>query len=137
MVHFIYRDSNVLTPKVVKFLFFLAKQKEKPQMSIPKIINITDNLLANSITNNGSVEALYHLAFEIYFPRHIDDGDLDEPQHTMKELNTTKEVVLSMLLKFIGHSKVNGILQDFQVLKKTDTNFFNSSKYHRSNTWCV
>lgn len=83
-------------------------------MSIPKIINITDNLLANSITNNGSVEALYHLAFEIYFPRHIDDGDADEPQHTAKELNTTKEVVLSMLLKFIGHFKVRGILKEFQ-----------------------
>lgn len=78
-------------------------------MSIPKIINITDNLLANSITNNGSVEALYHLAFEIYFPRHI-DGDSDEPQHTTKELNTQKEVVFSMLLKFIGHFKVNAIL---------------------------
>lgn len=82
-------------------------------MSIPKIINITDNLLANSITNNGSVEALYHLAFEIYFPRHIDDGDSDEPQHTAKELNTTKEVVLSMLLKFFGHFKVRGIMEEF------------------------
>lgn len=100
-----FRNSDVLTPKVVTFLFFLAKQKEKPQMSVPKIINITDNLLANSITNNGCVEALYHLAFEIYFPRHI-DGETDEPQHTIKELNTQKEVVFSMLLKFIGHFKV-------------------------------
>lgn len=111
-IRLIHRNSDILTPKVVKFLFFLAKQKEKPQMSIPKIINITDNLLANSITNNGSVEALYHLAFEIYFPRHIDDGDSDEPQHTAKELNTTKEVVLSMLLKFIGHFKVSGTLKE-------------------------
>lgn len=81
-------------------------------MSIPKIINITDNLLANSITNNGSVEALYHLAFEIYFPRHI-DGDSDEPQQTTKELNTQKEVVFSMLLKFISHFKVKTILFNF------------------------
>lgn len=74
-------------------------------MSIPKIINITDNLLANSITNNGSAEALYHLAFEIYFPRRIDNVT-DEPQQTIKELNTQKEVVFSMLLKFIDCVKV-------------------------------
>lgn len=90
---------------MVKFLFYLAKQKEKPQMSIPKIINITDNLLANSITNNGSVEALYHLAFEIYFPRYIEHNS-DEPQYTIKELNTQKEVVFSMLLKFVHSFKV-------------------------------
>lgn len=89
----------------MKFLFYLAKQKEKPQMSIPKIINITDNLLANSITNNGSVEALYQLALEIYFPRHI-EYDPDVPQQTIKESNTQKEVVFSMLLKFIDCFKV-------------------------------
>lgn len=102
---FFYRNSNILTPKVVKFLFYLAKQKEKPQMSVPKIINITDNLLANSITNNGSIEALYQLALEIYFPRYI-ENDTDGQQYTIKELNTQKEVVFSMLLKFIDCLKV-------------------------------
>lgn len=77
-------------------------------MSIPKIINITDNLLANSITNNGSVEALFQLALEIYFPRHARNnaGQTEMPQQTVKELNTQKEVVFSMLLKFIDHPKV-------------------------------
>lgn len=86
----------------MKFLFYLTKQKEKPQMSTPKIINITDNLLANSITKNGSVEALFQLAFEIYFPR----NDPDDSQQNQKELNTQREVVFSMLLKFIDSVKV-------------------------------
>lgn len=102
-----FRNSHILTPKIVKFLFYLAKQKEKPQMSIPKIINITDNLLANSITKNGSVEALYQLAYEIYFPRHIDNEPSDNNQQNSKELNTQKEVVFSMLLKFVDCLKVS------------------------------
>lgn len=106
MVCFHFRNSHILTPKIVKFLFYLAKQKEKPQMSIPKIINITDNLLANSITKNGSVEALYQLAYEIYFPRHIGNELNDNSQQNSKELNTQKEVVFSMLLKFVDCLKV-------------------------------
>lgn len=74
-------------------------------MSTPKIINVTDNLLANSITNNGSVEALCQLALEIYFPRRIDVESSDS-QQSAKELNTQKEVVFSMLLKFIEHVQV-------------------------------
>lgn len=75
-------------------------------MSIPKIINITDNLLANSITKNGSIEALHQLAYEIYFPRHIDNDPNEESVQNSKELNTQKEVVFSMLLKFIDSLKV-------------------------------
>lgn len=75
-------------------------------MSIPKIINITDNLLANSITKNGSIEALYQLAYEIYFPRYIDNEPIEENAQNSKELNTQKEVVFSMLLKFIDSFKV-------------------------------
>lgn len=72
-------------------------------MTIPKIINITDNLLANSITNNGSIEALCQLTHEIYFPLNIQDGDSDENivETSENELYTQKEVVFSMLLKFI------------------------------------
>lgn len=69
-------------------------------MSTPKIINITDNLLANSITKNGSVEALFQLAFEIYFPRII-ENEPENSQQNRKELNTQREVVFRMLLKFI------------------------------------
>lgn len=96
-------------------------------MTIPKIINITDNLLANSITNNGSVEALYHLAFEIYFPRHI-DGHSDEPQQTTKELNTQKEVVFSMLLKFIGHFKVKSFSLILKIFFCKKMHFFHQLK---------
>lgn len=75
-------------------------------MTIPKIINITDNLLANSITQNGSVEALFQLAYEIYFPRRIDNEQSAKIEQNIKELNTQKEVVFSMLLKFIESFQV-------------------------------
>lgn len=104
-----HRNSHILTPKIIKFLFYLAKQKENPQMTIPKIINITDNLLANSITKNGSVEALYQLAFEIYFPRTL-DSEPNESQQSAKELNTQKEVVFSMLLKFIESIEIKKMI---------------------------
>ncbi|XP_031632927.1 huntingtin [Contarinia nasturtii] len=106
----IIRNSHILTPKIIKILFYLAKQKEKPQMTIPKIINITDNLLANSITKNGSVEALYQLSYEIYFPRRIDNEPVEDSQQNTKEKNTQKEVVFSMLLKFIDSIKVKKMI---------------------------
>lgn len=86
-------------------------------MSIPKIINITDNLLANSITKNGSVEALYQLAHEIYFPRRIDNEPSDNSQQNSKELNTQKEVVFSMLLKFIDSQMVSSHFYSDHFLK--------------------
>lgn len=100
-----------MTPQIITFLFHLARQRDNTQMTIPKIINITDNLLANSITSNGSIEALCQLAHEIYFPA-IVRGAADHAQtaHTSdKETYTQKEVVLSMLLKFI----------DATIVKKT------------------
>lgn len=87
----------------------MAKQRERPQMTIPKIINITDTLLANSITNNGSIEALCQLAYEIYFASNT-SSEIEEDRSILvtseKESNTQKEVVFSMLLKFIGESMV-------------------------------
>lgn len=75
-------------------------------MSIPKIINITDTFLANSITKNGSIEALLELAKEIYFQKSLETKFSDENQLNAKELNTQKEVVFSMLLKFLNNSMV-------------------------------
>lgn len=99
-----------MTPNIITFLFHLARQRENPQMSIPKIINITDNLLANSITNNGSIEALCQLAYEIYFPTNIQDPDnIAKIEINERDIYTQKEVVFSMLLKFI----------DATIVKKT------------------
>lgn len=113
---FVYRDSHVLTPKIIAFLFHLSKQRERPQMSIPKIINITDTLLANSVTKNGSVEALCQLAYEIYFVQTA-EPDSEKEQTVLlnseKESNTQKEVVFSMLLKFISELKVCELFSKF------------------------
>lgn len=115
----------------MKFLFYLAKQKEKPQMTIPKIINITDNLLANSITKNGSVEALFQLALEIYFPRNF-DKESDDSQQSAKEQNTQKEVVFSMLLKFIDSFAIKRMICMI-LLKQTN----GSKEIHTELTECL
>lgn len=87
----------------------MAKQKESPQTTIPKIINITDTLLANSITKNGSIEAMCQLAYEINFNKSISTDNHEDRSILLlneKESNTQKEVVFSMLLKFIGEPMV-------------------------------
>lgn len=100
------RNSHILTPKIIGFLFQLARQ-ENPQMTIPKIINITDTFLANSITKNGSIEALHELAIEIYFRKSVNAQISDENQLNAKELSTQKEVVFSMMLKFFDNTLVS------------------------------
>lgn len=99
---FIHRNSHVVIPYIIKFLFYLSKQKEKTLITIPKIINVTDTLLANSVTQNGYIEALRELAYEFYVRQSIGDADANDLTPTAaKELNTQKEVAFSMLLKFI------------------------------------
>lgn len=96
------RNSHVVIPHIIKFLFYLSKQKEKTLITIPKIINVTDTLLANSVTQNGYIEALRELAYEFYVRQSIGDADATDLTPTAaKELSTQKEVAFSMLLKFI------------------------------------
>lgn len=61
------RNSHVIIPSIIKFLFYLSKQKDKKLITVPKIINITDTLLANGGNVRGSTEALLELAHEFFF----------------------------------------------------------------------
>lgn len=118
--YFLFRDSHIVIPNIIRFLFYLSKQKEKKSITIPKIINITDTLLANSITMNGCTEALKELTYEFYFQQDIDEDSLNSdasaPTRNLeldllrKELSTQKEVAFSMLLKFVNTTEIQKVI---------------------------
>lgn len=93
-----YRDSEIVVPSIIKFLFCLTKEKDRKLITIPKIINITDTLLANDV-KSGS-RALNELAFKFFFDESVCDD------FSMKEINTQKEVALRMLIKFLHVKEV-------------------------------
>lgn len=70
-------------------------------------------MLANSVSQNGCIEALRELAYEFFVRQSIGDVDADDlTPAAAKELNTQKEVAFSMLLKFIEHPMVRPTLID-------------------------
>lgn len=83
-------------------MFCLSKEKDRKLITIPKIINITDTLLANDV-KSGS-RALNELAFKFFF-----DETGCEDGFSIKDVNTQKEVALRMLIKFL-HVKEVGLL---------------------------
>lgn len=100
VVFFRYRESEVVVPSIVKFLFCLTKEKERKLITIPKIINITDTLLANDVKSGST--ALNELAFKFFF----DDSVCDDADFSIKDINTQKEVALRMLIKFLHVKEV-------------------------------
>lgn len=102
-------DGHVLAPNIVKFLIFLTKLKDKPIMTIPKIINIIDNMLAatNHSVKECGVEALLVLTMELFFKKSSVKVESDVHE---KELNAQREVVISMMLKLLHHRQIQECL---------------------------
>lgn len=111
------RKSEILIGNIMKFLFHLSKQKDKKIITIPKIINITDNLLANNNIRCCSVLSLVELAYELFFNENI--ILLDTTELYTKELNTQKEVVFSMLIKFLDDFQIQNITSLVILLNKS------------------
>lgn len=84
----------------------MSKQKEKKIITIPKIINITDTLLANSTIMKTSTLALNEIAYEFFFHQQMAIEFADTEINT-KEINTQKEVAFSMLIKFLDNVEVS------------------------------
>lgn len=101
-------DGEILAPRIVQFLIYLTKLKDKKLITIPKIINIVDNLLA--VATNCGVEALLVLTMELFFRRIVVKGEPDVIEVQNKEVNAQREVVVSMLLKFLHHKKIQDAL---------------------------
>lgn len=105
-------DGKLLAPKIIQFLIYLTKLKDKKLITIPKIINIIDNLLAmtNPIVKECGVESLLVLTTELFFKKIVVKGEPEVVEAMNKEINAQREVVISMMLKFCEHSSVQEYL---------------------------
>lgn len=97
----------------------MTKSSDKKLISIPKIINITDQLLANNLIRKTGIAALLTLCFEIYFkqPRSSTNSEL-----MLKEMDTQKEVVLSMMIKFLDDVEIQNLLSVLTLLERDSEN---------------
>lgn len=112
----------MVVPSIIKFLFCLTKEKDRKLITIPKIINITDTLLANDV-KSGS-RALNELAFKFFFNETGCDDNF-----SMKDINTQKEVALRMLIKFLHVREVQSSLCNILMLLKSSTGDNENSFY--------
>lgn len=89
------KGAELLIEDMIRFLFLLNNKK---LINNPKIIHITDNLLANQSIRECSLKALVQLSEELFFSRGGGQGDA--------ESHTEKEFIFSILIKFLNYSVV-------------------------------
>uniref|UniRef100_A0A182QCB2 Huntingtin n=1 Tax=Anopheles farauti TaxID=69004 RepID=A0A182QCB2_9DIPT len=93
-------DADQLMRQVVRFLFQLCGLvRDKPLVTVPKIINICDNLLANHMIRRTSIASVQALTHELFLLR-LSGTNFAAKVLEVAECNTQKEVVLNMLIKF-------------------------------------
>lgn len=121
---------------MLQFLMQLTHKSDRQLITIPKIISITNNLLANGAVREVALLALKTLSYELFFmhspiEENLEDADQDGAQGDKgqspltvvatqdtrevlllqrRELDTQKEVVLGMLEKFIDARAVQQLL---------------------------
>ncbi|XP_030371655.1 uncharacterized protein LOC115621948 [Scaptodrosophila lebanonensis] len=114
------RNAYIIVPPMLQFLMQLTHKSDRQLITIPKIISITNNLLANGAVRDVALLALKTLSYELFFmPSPVEDTNLEsvscptpltgaitatdtmDLQVQLRELDTQKEVVLGMLEKFI------------------------------------
>lgn len=76
------------------------------QVTVPKIINVTDNLLANNAQVKCGTLALIELAYDFFFKDVAPDTNTMTVAHSEVEMITQKEVAFSMLMKFMDDVQV-------------------------------
>ncbi|XP_045472991.1 huntingtin [Harmonia axyridis] len=115
------QHSEELIPKIFQFLVQLSysKQHSKSIIGIPKIIQLCDGLTASGqCPLTHCIPALTPIVKDIFLTRNI----LNTPDS--KELETTREVVLSMLVKLIEYHEILDlivlILDDSKYCSDTD-----------------
>nr|CAI5834824.1 unnamed protein product [Callosobruchus analis] len=99
--------SEELIPKIFQFLVQLSysKQHSKCIISVPKIIQLCDGLMASgqpAVTH--CIPALEPIVDDVFLTRNKSNTQ------DMKELETTREVVLSMLLRLTAHKQVMNLI---------------------------
>ncbi|XP_064551246.1 uncharacterized protein htt [Drosophila montana] len=131
------RNAPIIVPVMLKFLMQLTHKSDRQLITIPKIISITNNLLANGAVRDVALLALKTLSYELFFMHSPLDEALEEDASAQqqrrgscqspltavptqdtkeallaqrRELDTQKEVVLGMLEKFIDARAVQQLL---------------------------
>ncbi|XP_017083196.2 LOW QUALITY PROTEIN: uncharacterized protein LOC108116020 [Drosophila eugracilis] len=120
------RNAFIIVPPMLRFLVQLTHKSDRQLITIPKIISITNNLLANGLVRDVALLALKTLSYELFFMHSQLEEALDTEGHSSgrtacqsplsaaptpetreallaqrRELDTQREVVLGMLEKFI------------------------------------
>uniref|UniRef100_A0A3B3R269 Huntingtin n=1 Tax=Paramormyrops kingsleyae TaxID=1676925 RepID=A0A3B3R269_9TELE len=98
-----FRDSEAIVPNIFLFLVLLSYERyhSKQIISIPKIIQLCDGIMASgrkAVTH--AIPALQPIVHDLFVLRGSNKADAG------KELETQKEVVVSMLLRLIQHHQV-------------------------------
>lgn len=135
-------NGEILAPLLIQFLIFLTKLKEKKIITVPKIINIIDNLLAMSNPNvkDCGVEALFVLTTEVFFKKNRITGDAETIEAAKKDINAQREVVVSMLLKFLHRRDVQQRLCWILAKSRIHPNFanvINEAEIHQQLIECM
>ncbi|KAK5866419.1 hypothetical protein PBY51_020612 [Eleginops maclovinus] len=98
-----FRDSEAIIPNIFFFLVLLSYERyhSKQIISIPKIIQLCDGIMASgrkAVTH--AIPALQPIVHDLFVLRGSNKADAG------KELETQKEVVVSMLLRLVQHHQV-------------------------------
>ncbi|XP_052432518.1 huntingtin [Carassius gibelio] len=98
-----FRNSEEIVPNIFFFLVLLSYERyhSKQIISIPKIIQLCDGIMASdrkAVTH--AIPALQPIVHDLFVLRGSNKADAG------KELDTQKEVVVSMLLRLIQHHQV-------------------------------
>uniref|UniRef100_A0AAQ4PS91 Huntingtin n=1 Tax=Gasterosteus aculeatus aculeatus TaxID=481459 RepID=A0AAQ4PS91_GASAC len=98
-----FRDSEAIIPNIFFFLVLLSYERyhSKQIISIPKIIQLCDGIMASgrkAVTH--AIPALQPIVHDLFVLRGSNKADAG------KELDTQKEVVVSMLLRLVQHHQV-------------------------------
>uniref|UniRef100_A0A2M4A9U2 Huntingtin n=1 Tax=Anopheles triannulatus TaxID=58253 RepID=A0A2M4A9U2_9DIPT len=104
-------DADHLMQQVVRFLFKLsALNRDKPMVTVPKIINICDNLLANHLIRQTAIASVKALSHEVFLLCSSNGSGTSSKGFELTECCTQKEVVMNMLIKFPEELEVYHIL---------------------------
>ncbi|XP_076466851.1 LOW QUALITY PROTEIN: huntingtin-like [Babylonia areolata] len=92
------RNSEVLMPHIFQFLVMLSYEKyhSKPIIDMPRIIHRCDGIMASGLRpDTHAIPALQPIVYDLFLLRGTARSDVS------KELETQREVVVSMLLRLI------------------------------------
>lgn len=107
-------SGRYIIPSIVKFLYKLTFQTDTKLMTIPKLLNIVNNLLVNNSIKNANMLGIKTLSFEMFV-----SGSGTGAAHAAGpqcgsvmtvELNAQKEVLIGMLEKFIDSTDCQKVL---------------------------